>query len=46
MEYFLTEEQLEIKRLARRIAETHIVPQRGQLDRDAEFPHKIMAEIA
>ncbi len=46
MEYFLTEEQLEIKRLARRIAETHIVPQREQLDRDAQFPHKIMAEIA
>ncbi len=46
MEYFLTEEQLEIKRLARRIAETHIVPQRDQLDRDQEFPHKIMAEIA
>jgi alkylation response protein AidB-like acyl-CoA dehydrogenase len=46
MDYFLTEEQLEIKRLARRIAETHIVPQREQLDRDAEFPHKIMAEIA
>jgi alkylation response protein AidB-like acyl-CoA dehydrogenase len=46
MEYFLTEEQLEIKRLARRIAETHIVPQREQLDRDQEFPHKIMAEIA
>ncbi len=46
MEYFLTEEQLEIKRLARRIAENHIVPQRDQLDRDQEFPHKIMAEIA
>ena len=46
MDYFLTEEQLEIKRLARRIAETHIVPQREQLDRDQEFPHAIMAEIA
>ncbi|MFH1069277.1 MAG: acyl-CoA dehydrogenase family protein [Candidatus Glassbacteria bacterium] len=46
MDYFLTEEQLEIKRLARRIAETHILPQREQLDRSAEFPHAIMQEIA
>jgi alkylation response protein AidB-like acyl-CoA dehydrogenase len=46
MEYFLTEEQIEIKRLARRIAETHIIPQREELDRKAEFPHSIMKEIA
>jgi len=46
MEYFLTEDQLEIKRLARRIAETHIIPQREELDRKAEFPHAIMKEIA
>ncbi len=46
MEYFLTEEQQEIRRLARRIAEEHIVPQRAQLDRDQEFPHAIMKEIA
>ena len=46
MDYFLTEEQLEIKRLARRIAETHIIPKRDELDRNAEFPHEIMKEIA
>ncbi len=46
MEYFLTEEQLEIKRLARRIAENFIIPQREELDRKSEFPHQIMAEIA
>jgi len=46
MDYFLTEEQLEIKRLARRISETHIIPQREELDRNAEFPHSIMKEIA
>jgi alkylation response protein AidB-like acyl-CoA dehydrogenase len=46
MEYFLTEEQLEIKRLARRIAENFIIPQREELDRKNEFPHQIMAEIA
>lgn len=46
MEYFLTEEQLEIKRLAHRIAETHIIPQREELDRKSEFPHAIMKEIA
>jgi len=46
MEYFLTEEQVEIKRLARRIAETHIIPQREELDHKAEFPHSIMKEIA
>lgn len=46
MEYFLTEEQQEIKRLARRIAENFIIPQREELDRKNEFPHQIMAEIA
>ena len=46
MDYFLNEEQLEIKRLARRIAENHIIPQREELDRKAEFPHSIMKEIA
>ncbi|MBN2288228.1 MAG: acyl-CoA dehydrogenase family protein [Candidatus Glassbacteria bacterium] len=46
MDYFLTEEQTEIKRLARRIAENHIIPQREELDRQQEFPHKIMKEIA
>jgi len=46
MDYFLSEEQLEIKRLARRIADTHIMPQREKLDRQQEFPHQIMKEIA
>ena len=46
MDYFLSEEQLEIKRLARRIAETHIIPQREELDQQQEFPHAIMKEIA
>jgi len=46
MDYFLSEEQLEIKRLARRIADTHIMPQREELDRQQEFPHQIMKEIA
>ena len=46
MDYFLTEEQLEIKRLARKIAENHIIPQRAELDEKQEFPHKIMKEIA
>ncbi|MBC8312922.1 MAG: acyl-CoA dehydrogenase family protein [Candidatus Cloacimonetes bacterium] len=47
MEYFLTEEQKEIKELARQVAEEKIKPVRKKYDEDGTFPWdivKIMAE--
>ena len=46
MEYFLTEEQKEMKNLARKIAEEKIKPVRAELDREGEFPYEIMKEFA
>jgi butyryl-CoA dehydrogenase len=46
MNYFLTDEQLEIKKLARRIAEERVLPVRARLDEASEFPHDLMREFA
>ncbi len=46
MDYFLTEEQLTIRDLARQIAESRIVPSRAELDEKSEFPHEIMKDLA
>jgi butyryl-CoA dehydrogenase len=42
VEYFLSEEQRRLKRLAREIAEDKILPVRARLDREGGFPHEIM----
>ncbi|HDD43390.1 MAG TPA: acyl-CoA dehydrogenase [Candidatus Desulfofervidus auxilii] len=46
MLYPLTEEQLMIKEVARRIAEEKIIPKRAELDEKEEFPWDILKEIA
>ena len=46
MDYFLTEEQLMIKDLARRIAEERIKPVRAELDEKEEFPWNLIQEMA
>jgi butyryl-CoA dehydrogenase len=46
MNYFLSDEQVEIKKLARRIAEEKILPVRARLDEASEFPHDLMKEFA
>jgi butyryl-CoA dehydrogenase len=46
MNYFLTEEQLAIRKLARRIAEEKVLPVRAKLDETGEFPHDLMKEFA
>jgi butyryl-CoA dehydrogenase len=46
MDYFLTEEQVMIKDLARQIAEEKIVPVRAELDETGEFPWDIMKTLA
>ncbi len=46
MDYFFTEEQKEIKKLARRIAEEKIVPVRAELDETGVFPWEIMHACA
>jgi butyryl-CoA dehydrogenase len=46
MNYFLTAEQRDIKKLARRIAEEKILPVRAKLDETGEFPHELMKEFA
>ncbi|MFC1871640.1 acyl-CoA dehydrogenase family protein [Chloroflexota bacterium] len=46
MEYFLTEQQQEIKKLARTIAEEQILPVRAELDEKEEFPWAIMKVLA
>ncbi|MFP4458088.1 MAG: acyl-CoA dehydrogenase family protein [Candidatus Zixiibacteriota bacterium] len=45
-EHFLTEEQVMIRDLSRRIAEEKIVPIRAELDETGEFPHDIVKELA
>jgi len=46
MNYFLTDEQMEIKKLARRIAEEKVLPVRAKLDEASEFPYDLMKEFA
>lgn len=46
MDYFLNEEQVMIRDLARQIAEEKIVPVRAELDEKGEFPWDIMKTLA
>ena len=46
MDYFLTEEQIMIRDLARQIAEEKIVPARSELDETGQFPWDIMYTLA
>lgn len=46
MDYFLTEEQLMVRDLARQIAEEKVIPVRAELDEKEEFPSDIMKVIA
>ncbi len=46
MDYFLNEDQMMIKSLARQIAEEKIVPVREELDEKEEFPWEIMKVMA
>lgn len=46
MDYFLNEEQVMIRDLARQIAEEKIVPVRAELDEKEEFPWDIMKALA
>lgn len=46
MDYFLTEEQIMIRDLAKQIAEEKIVPVRRELDEKEEFPWEIMKALA
>jgi len=46
MDYFLSEEQIMIRDLARQIAEEKIVPVRAELDEKGEFPWDIMKSLA
>ncbi len=42
MDYFLTEDQLEIKEIARKVAEEKIKPVRAKYDEENEFPWEIV----
>ena len=46
MDYLLTEQQIEIRDLARRIAREKILPVRVELDEKEEFPWEIMKDLA
>ena len=46
MDYFLTEQQKEIKNLTRTIAEEQVLPVRAELDEKEEFPSEIMKILA
>ncbi|KAF0179878.1 MAG: acyl-CoA dehydrogenase short-chain specific [Nitrospirae bacterium] len=46
MDYFLTEEQIIIRDLARQIAREKIVPVRAELDETGEFPWEIIKVLA
>jgi alkylation response protein AidB-like acyl-CoA dehydrogenase len=46
MDYFLNEDQIMIRDLARQIAEEKVVPVRGELDEKEEFPWGIMEVLA
>ncbi|MEE8419675.1 MAG: acyl-CoA dehydrogenase family protein, partial [Dehalococcoidales bacterium] len=46
MDYLLTEEQKEIRGLARQIAEERMLPVRAEFDESEEFPWDIMKDLA
>jgi len=46
LDYFLTEQQQEIKNLTRTIAEEQVLPVRAALDEKEEFPQEIMKILA
>jgi butyryl-CoA dehydrogenase len=46
MDYFLSEDQRSIQKLARRIAEEKVVPVRAELDETGQFPWEIMKHCA
>ena len=46
MEYFLTETQQEIVKLARQIAEGEVVPVRAKLDREEIFPRDVLRTLS
>jgi alkylation response protein AidB-like acyl-CoA dehydrogenase len=46
LDYFLTDEQQEIKALARQIADERVLPVRAELDEKEEFPWDIVHELA
>jgi len=46
MDYFLSEDQKSIQKLARRIAEEKVVPVRAELDETGQFPWEIMKNCA
>ena len=46
MDYFLSEEQIMTRDLARQIAEEKVVPVRRELDEKEEFPWEIMKALA
>jgi len=46
MDYFLTEDQKIIQKIARKIAEEKVVPVRAELDETGEFPWAIMKNCA
>jgi butyryl-CoA dehydrogenase len=46
LEYFLTEQQKEIRNLTRTIAEEKVLPVRAELDEKEEFPWEIMKILA
>ena len=46
MDYFLTEEQLMVRDLARQIAEEKVVPVRAELDETGEYPWEIIKVLA
>lgn len=46
MDYFLTEEQKQIKNLARKIAEEKALPIRAELDESGQFPWSVMKSCA
>lgn len=46
MDYFLSEDQKSIQKLARRIAEEKVLPVRAELDETGQFPWEIMKHCA
>jgi len=46
LDYFLTEQQKEIRNLTRTIAEEQVLPVRAELDEKEEFPREIMKILA
>ncbi|RKZ00609.1 MAG: acyl-CoA dehydrogenase, partial [Candidatus Hydrothermota bacterium] len=46
MDYLLTEEQQELKKLVRRFAEEKVRPRWRELDEKAEFPRDLIEELA